>query len=182
MLAANKWFSHSYEGDNINRSEKRSQALAPVILASSMFIGMARSTKDSKKKAGKKRGRSTNGRGKGQRDAKFEKDIITGLISLILLSVLDKSKKAMYGYQIAKEMSDRGHNRMELKQGTIYPVLRSMEKKGFLKSFLKASESGPPRKYYDITTKGKKKLDIWTETWNRTKRFVDTVLGGGIYG
>jgi len=116
------------------------------------------------------------------RDKKFEKDIITGLISLILLAITAKSKRPMYGYQIAQQMKGGKKSDLELKQGTIYPVLRTMEKKGLFKSEIKASESGPPRKYYHITRMGRKKLKVWTETWNRTKRFTDHILEGKING
>ena len=116
------------------------------------------------------------------RDKKFEKDIITGLISLILLAITAKSKRPMYGYQIAQQMKGEKKSEIELKQGTIYPVLRTMEKKGLFKSEIKASESGPPRKYYHITGKGRKKLKVWTETWNRTKRFTDHILEGKTNG
>jgi len=112
-----------------------------------------------------------------KRDEKFEKDLITGLISLILLAVCDRSKEPMYGYQIAKEMEDSAETGVALKQGTIYPVLRSMEKKGYLKSHLKASESGPPRKYYSITGKGRRKLEVWKEAWYRTESFVNSMVG-----
>ena len=115
-----------------------------------------------------------------ERDAKFEKDIITGLISLILLAITANSRKPMYGYQIAQQMKGGKSSTIELKQGTIYPVLRTMEKKGLLKSEIKASSSGPARKYYKITGPGKKKLVIWMDTWKRTKMFVDGVLGGSI--
>ena len=115
--------------------------------------------------------------GKVEKDPKFEKDLITGLISLILLSITANSKEPLYGYQIAKRMQESGAT-VELKQGTIYPVLRSMEKKGLLKSTIKASESGPPRKYYLITKKGHKKLEVWANTWNETRTFVEGVLGG----
>lgn len=118
------------------------------------------------------------GKGKElEKDTKFEKDLITGLISLILLSVMKNSDEPLYGYQIAKRMEDR-ESGIELKQGTIYPVLRSMEKKGLLKSQIKASESGPPRKYYQITNKGLKKLEVWVNTWKTTSGFVDNILGG----
>ncbi len=119
---------------------------------------------------------TTDGK-KRKKDAKFEKDLITGLISLILLSITANAKEPMYGYQIARSMEDADSG-ISLKQGTIYPVLRTLEKKGFLKSHLKASESGPPRKYYEITKKGRAQLTIWQDTWDETREFVDSILGG----
>ncbi|MGA1821846.1 MAG: PadR family transcriptional regulator [Thermoplasmatota archaeon] len=117
----------------------------------------------------------------GRRDTKFEKDLITGLISLILLAVLDSAGEPLYGYQIAKKMEAEETTGITLKQGTIYPVLRSMEKKGLLRSKIKASESGPPRKYYQITSKGKEKLEIWKKSWRRMQVYVDTVLEGDVH-
>jgi len=111
-------------------------------------------------------------------DEKFEKELITGLISLILLAITRNRGEPMYGYQIAKEMETGNRTHVQLKQGTIYPVLRAMEKKGYLKSVIKASESGPPRKYYTITKKGSDKLVVWTAAWDDTSDFVDSVLRG----
>jgi len=115
-------------------------------------------------------------------DEKFEKELITGLISLILLAITRNRGEPMYGYQIAKEMETGNRTHVQLKQGTIYPVLRAMEKKGYLKSVIKASESGPPRKYYSITKKGMDKLDVWTAAWDDTSDFVDSVLRGKVDG
>jgi PadR family transcriptional regulator PadR len=112
------------------------------------------------------------------RDPKFEKDLFTGLISLVLLAICARSKDPLYGYQIARRMESDDPSGPKLKQGTIYPVLRSLEKQGYLKSAIKASASGPPRKYYTITDKGRKKLDVWIKTWRRTRLFVDGVLEG----
>jgi PadR family transcriptional regulator PadR len=117
-----------------------------------------------------------------KRDEKFEKELVTGLISLILLAITNNSKEPMYGYQIAKQMEVGNMTNVQLKQGTIYPVLRTMEKKGLLRSEIKASESGPPRKYYRITKKGEQKLEVWIRAWEDTSGFVNTVLRGKVDG
>ncbi len=67
---------------------------------------------------------------------------------------------------------------MTVKQGAIYPVLRSLEAQGLLSSEREMTDSGPPRKYYRVTESGKQALKDWTEIWNETKTFVDNVLGG----
>lgn len=115
-------------------------------------------------------------KGASVKDPKFEKDLVTGLISLVLLAITASAKEPLYGYQIAKRM-EGPQQAISLKQGTIYPVLRTMEKSGLLKSEIKASESGPPRKYYLITEAGRKKLALWKSTWLETRGFVDGVLG-----
>lgn len=115
---------------------------------------------------------------KDQGDPRFEKNLISGIISLILLAITEKSTEPLYGYKIWKEMEAREKGKISLKQGTIYPVLRSLQKEGFLKSEIRASQSGPARKYYWITTKGKATLVIWKESWRDTRDFVETILGG----
>lgn len=115
---------------------------------------------------------------KSERDLKFEKDLITGLISLILLAIIKMSKEPLYGYQIAKRMEEVNETGIDVKQGTIYPVLRSLEKKALLTSEIKASESGPPRKYYKITKKGMEKLKVWKKAWKNTSMLVDNVMKG----
>jgi PadR family transcriptional regulator PadR len=116
--------------------------------------------------------------GETERDPRFEKNLISGIISLILLAITEKSKEPLYGYRIWKEMEAMENGRISLKQGTIYPVLRSLKKERFLESKIRASQSGPARKYYWITPKGKEILEIWKESWCNTRDFVEKILGG----
>ena len=59
-----------------------------------------------------------------------------------------------------------------------WAVLRSLETQGLLSSEREMSDSGPPRKYYQTTERGKETLETWTGIWEETKSFVDKVLGG----
>jgi PadR family transcriptional regulator PadR len=60
----------------------------------------------------------------------------------------------------------------------LYPVLRSLEENGLLESTVEPSVSGPPRRYYKITTDGRSALTDWLEIWKQTKKFVDAILKG----
>ena len=109
---------------------------------------------------------------------KFQKELNSGTSSLVLLSVLSRSKEAMYGYQIAKLLEESDPDFPMMKQGTLYPVLRSLEENGLLESTVEPSVSGPPRRYYKITSDGRSALEEWLETWKQTKKFVDAILKG----
>ena len=109
---------------------------------------------------------------------KFQKEINGGTASLVLLSVLDKSLQPMYGYQIAKLIDLSAGDIPIMKQGTLYPVLRSLESGGLLESEVEPSVSGPPRRYYRITDYGRENLQTWRGIWAQTKTFVDGVLEG----
>ena len=109
---------------------------------------------------------------------KFQKELNAGIASLVLLNVLNQSNEPMYGYQIAKMLEDNGQELPLMKQGTLYPVLRSLEENGLLSSHVEPSVSGPPRRYYKITTEGSSTLKEWIGIWNQTQMFVETILKG----
>ena len=109
---------------------------------------------------------------------KFQKELNAGISSLVLLNVMNRSTEPMYGYQIAKMLEDNGPELPLMKQGTLYPVLRSLEENGLLSSLVEPSVSGPPRRYYTITSEGRSTLKEWIEVWNQTQNFVDVILKG----
>ena len=110
---------------------------------------------------------------------KFQKELNGGTAALVLLGVLDKTASPMYGYQIAKLIEARIKDVDIMKQGALYPVLRSLEAIGLLESEVEPSVSGPPRRYYKITDAGHKTLAKWVEIWHQTRDLVDAVIKGG---
>ena len=110
---------------------------------------------------------------------KFQKELNGGTAALVLLGVLDRADTPMYGYQIAKLVETRSKDVDIMKQGALYPVLRSMESTGLLASEVEPSVSSPPRRYYRITGPGHDTLVKWREIWNQTRDLVDAVLEGG---
>lgn len=109
---------------------------------------------------------------------KFQKELNAGTASLVLLSVLGNSQQPLYGYQIAKMLEAHGTENPMMKQGSMYPVLRSLEENGLLSSMVEPSVSGPPRRYYQITELGNQALSDWAAIWSATKTFVDSILKG----
>ena len=109
---------------------------------------------------------------------KFQKEMNAGIASLVLLSVMGQASEPMYGYQVAKLLEDNSQDTPMMKQGALYPVLRSLEKSGLLDSRVEPSVSGPPRRYYTITDDGRETLIVWKEIWEQTKSFVENILKG----
>ena len=112
---------------------------------------------------------------------KFQKEMNAGIASLVLLSLMGQADEPMYGYQVAKLLEDNSQDAPIMKQGALYPVLRSLEKNGLLGSNVEPSISGPPRRYYAITEAGRETLALWEEIWGQTKNFVDYILKGVTY-
>ena len=111
---------------------------------------------------------------------KFQKELNAGTVALVLLAILDRSAEPLYGYQIAKRIEGAWQEGVPVKHGTLYPVLRSMEDKGLLWSRVEPSVAGPPRKYYQITDRGRGVLGSWRAAWARTRDFVDATLEGNV--
>ena len=80
---------------------------------------------------------------------------------VIVLAVLSQLSDEQYGYSLLKLLSDQG---LEVDQGTLYPLLRRLEAQGLLESVWKLEEARP-RRYYVISTEGKKLLPKLKKEW-----------------
>ena len=109
---------------------------------------------------------------------KFQKELNSGTAALVLLSILARANEPMYGYQIAKLMEMNDKRAPMMKQGALYPVLRSLESSELLESHIDPSITGPPRRYYKTTEAGLETLKSWMRIWDQTKAFVDAILRG----
>ena len=77
---------------------------------------------------------------------KFQKELSAGSVSLVLLAVLAGAGEPMYGYRIAKRLSEGGDGVLAGKQSALYPVLRNLSAAGLLESEVEPSVAGPPRR------------------------------------
>lgn len=102
---------------------------------------------------------------------KFQKELNAGLVGLVLLALLERAPEDLYGYQIAKQL--QGDDAGPVKQGALYPVLRTLAANGLLASRIVPSYSGPPRRYYRITDQGRAVLKRWLVIWGDMRDLVD---------
>ena len=105
----------------------------------------------------------------------IDKGLIGGSTVLMLLALLEE--KDCYGYEIIKELKERSDSTFEFKEGTLYPILHSLEEEGLISSYWDDT-TGKKRKYYAITTKGKKSLKEKNEEWKIFSESVNRVIGG----
>ena len=108
----------------------------------------------------------------------IEKSLVSGSTAMLLLKLL--SEKDMYGYEMIETLRQKSQNVFELKAGTLYPLLHSLEEKGALSVYEK-EVTGKIRKSYCITKKGKQLLSQKQDEWERYSKAVIQVLNlGGI--
>src|SRR5579862_8918199 len=104
----------------------------------------------------------------------IDREFLKGSISLLLLNLLTRGD--MYGYEILQEASRRSANAFELKEGTLYPALHQLERKGLLKSNWRTADNGRERKYYSLTAKGKKAAREYEQQWQALTGAIHAVL------
>jgi len=101
----------------------------------------------------------------------FEVELKRGTLTLAVLSQLQTPK---YGYSLLQDLIDR---KVEIEAGTLYPLLRRLEKQGILTSDWDTAESRP-RKYYSLSPTGKQIFEKLCENWRSTTRHINQLLGG----
>jgi PadR family transcriptional regulator PadR len=109
---------------------------------------------------------------------KLERDLSVGTAWLVVLAVIAGADEPIHGYEIARRLADDAPEGLSFKQGTLYPMLRAMEADGLIRSSLVPSTEGPARKCFVLTPDGRRVLSAWTDTWRRTSRWVNRIVGG----
>lgn len=94
-----------------------------------------------------------------------------GILEFCILLVISKGK--VYASDILKEL--RAANLIVV-EGTIYPLLTRLKNSGLLKYDWEESKSGPPRKYYELTSKGKNTMKELNETWEELDFSINSLL------
>ena len=106
---------------------------------------------------------------------KIEKSLLSGSTPLLILSLLKNSD--MYGYEMVTELARRSDDTFVLKEGTLYPLLHSLENEKLVRSYTKQTPSGRERKYYHLTQQGRERLEYKEEEWKLYSSKVNAVLG-----
>ena len=107
---------------------------------------------------------------------KADKSLLTGSATLLVLSLLSGEDK--YGYQMIAELEAKSDHTFTLKEGTLYPILHTLERDGAVKSYEKEAPTGRTRKYYHVTKKGLRLLDEKKEEWTEFSKTVNAILAG----
>ena len=91
------------------------------------------------------------------------KVLIAASVRPIMLSILSYGES--YGYEIVQRLHDLSEGRIQWSDGTLYPVLHKLETEGLVASRWKMSEVGRRRKYYRLTDRGRRELELEKRHW-----------------
>lgn len=95
-----------------------------------------------------------------------------GTLEGCILKIIDR--EPTYGYAIATTLRDSGF--ADLTEGTLYPLLLRLERKGLIGAEYRAGSGGPSRKYYQLTPDGAQCLAEFVAAWQTTGAAVNRIL------
>ena len=101
-------------------------------------------------------------------------DLIQGTLDLLILKIV--AQGPIHGYGIAQRILVTSKEILQVQQGSLYPALHRLQRKGLLKSEWKESGNGPMAKLYSLTAAGKKQFQEEMTEWQRYADAVALVL------
>jgi PadR family transcriptional regulator, regulatory protein PadR len=104
--------------------------------------------------------------------SKALRELRRGTVEYCVLALLVRGPR--YGFELVRTLDEMGGLVTSL--GTIYPLLARLRDDDLVTTAMRASDSGPARRYYEITTRGRQTLGAFIEEWRRFRDSVDGLL------
>ena len=101
-------------------------------------------------------------------------EVVRGTLEMLSLKLL--STEPMHGWGLSLKLREISRDVFDVNQGSLYPALQSMLRRGWIKAEWRASENNRRARYYAITSEGRKQLDAEMDEWSRTSAAVNRVL------
>jgi transcriptional regulator len=101
-------------------------------------------------------------------------DLLQGTLDMLLLKALQL--EPLHGYAIARRVQQLSEEALRVEEGSLYPALHRMEERGLVESDWGVSENNRRAKFYRLTAKGRKQLDVETGKWDTLARAVGRIL------
>jgi PadR family transcriptional regulator PadR len=105
-------------------------------------------------------------------------ELLKGSSITVILTVLSRGE--FYGYELIKEIERESKGAFTFKEGTLYPVLHTLENDGSIQSRWEETESARKRKFYKITSKGRKVLAEKTKEWVAFRSALDGLISNRV--
>ena len=101
-------------------------------------------------------------------------DLLQGTLDLLILKTV--ALERMHGWGISQRIQQISQDVLRVQQGSLYPALHRLEQQGWISSEWGESENGRRAKYYSLTKKGRKQLEVETTNWERLAAAVAQIL------
>jgi transcriptional regulator len=101
-------------------------------------------------------------------------DLLQGTLDMLILKVV--ALGSIHGYAIAQRLQQMSGAVLQVQQGSLYPALHRLEKRGWLRAEWAASETGREARFYSLTRLGRKQLDQERANWDRLSAAISGIL------
>ena len=101
-------------------------------------------------------------------------DLPQGTLDLLILKAL--SLEPMHGWAISERIHQVSRETLQIPQGSLYPALHRLERRGWISASWGASDNNRRAKYYELTRAGRKQLEAEAQDWERLMTAVALVL------
>ena len=101
-------------------------------------------------------------------------DLPQGTLDLLILRTVALGPR--HGWAISERIQQVSQDVLRVQQGSLYPALHRLERRGWIKAHWGASENNRRAKFYELTRSGRKQLDAETDTWRKLIVAVGHVL------
>lgn len=101
-------------------------------------------------------------------------DLLQGTLDMLILKIV--ALGPVHGYGISQRIQQVSREVLQVQQGSLYPALHRLEKRGRLQASWGESESGRQAKFYRLSPKGRKQLQLEESQWNRLAEAVRLIM------
>ncbi len=101
-------------------------------------------------------------------------DLLQGTLDMLILKTL--ALEPIHGYGVAQRIQQISKDVLRVNQGSLYPALRRLERKGWIEAEWRDSENNRRARYYKLTRAGRKQLGEETREWERLAQAVARIL------
>ena len=101
-------------------------------------------------------------------------DLLQGTLDVLILKIV--ALEPLHGYGIAQRIRQISRDVLQVQQGSLYPALHRLEKRGWLRAEWGEAETGREAKFYSLTRVGRKQLEAETANWDRLSEAVTLIL------
>jgi len=101
-------------------------------------------------------------------------DLLQGTLDVLILKVV--ALGPTHGYAIAQLLQQMSHDVLQVQQGSLYPALHRLEKRGWVRAEWAVSDTGRDARFYTLTRAGRKQLEEQSENWDRLSGAISSIL------
>lgn len=107
-------------------------------------------------------------------------DLVQGTLDLLVLSLL--SREPLHGWGITRELEQRSGSVLCVNQGSLYPALERLQRRGLIRGEWRTTENNRRARYYALSAAGRRRLEAERDAWRRSVDAIDGILAWAAEG